>query len=120
MVFFKDFAKFTEKHLCQSLCFNKVADLQEGILCPAQVFSWKNCKIFKNRSFIEHLRATTSTFEKAIKTKRNKKSDIRECLYRWIHIDRCDRLSHLENTLFNLLLGHSFVSDSVYISTYEQ
>ena len=28
----KDFAKFTEKHLCQSLCLNKFTGLQVGIL----------------------------------------------------------------------------------------
>ena len=38
----KIFAKFTEKHLCQSLFFNKVAGL---------VFSCEYCKIFKNSFF---------------------------------------------------------------------
>ena len=47
----RNFAKFTGKHLCQSLFFNKVA----GGACNfikketlAQVFSCEFCKIFKN------------------------------------------------------------------------
>ena len=50
----KNFAKFTEKHLCQSQFFNKVA----GAACNfikkealAQVYSRQFCKIFKNTSF---------------------------------------------------------------------
>ena len=50
----KNFAKLTEKHLCQSLFFNKVA----GPACnfikkesPAQVFSYEFCKISKNTFF---------------------------------------------------------------------
>ena len=55
--FFAKFAKFTGKHLCQSLFFNKVAGKH---LCqslffikretPAQVFSCEFCK-----KFLEHL-----------------------------------------------------------------
>ena len=41
----RNFAKFTGKHLCQSLFFNKVA----GTL--AQVFSFEFCKIFKKTFF---------------------------------------------------------------------
>ena len=48
-------SKFTAKHLCQSLFFNKVAGLQacnfikeETLL---QVFSCEICKIFKNIYF---------------------------------------------------------------------
>ena len=40
-VAFKNFAKYTGKHLCQGLFFNKVAG-------AAQVFSCEFCKIFKN------------------------------------------------------------------------
>ena len=47
----RNFAKFTEKHLCQSLFFNKVA----GAACNfikketlAQVFSCEFCEISKN------------------------------------------------------------------------
>ena len=47
---FKTFAKFTGKHLCQSLFFNKVAGgacdvIKKGTL--AQVFSWEFYSIFK-------------------------------------------------------------------------
>ena len=75
----KNFAKFTEKHLCQSLflispeatrvfykkVFLKVS--QRPKTCNfikketlAQVFSWDICEIFKNTFFTEHFRATAS------------------------------------------------------------
>ena len=41
----KYFTKFTWKHLCQSLFFNKVAETL------AQVFSCRFCEIFKNTFF---------------------------------------------------------------------
>ena len=43
----KNFTKFTGKHLCQSLFFNKVADIRP--------FSCGFCKIFRNTFFTEHL-----------------------------------------------------------------
>ena len=49
----RNFAKFTEKHLCQSLCFNKVSSLNRQIYWKRDsgtgVFLW----IFRN--FQEHL-----------------------------------------------------------------
>ena len=45
----KTFAKFTGKHLCQSLLFN----IKETL---AQMFSCEFCEILKNTFFIEHLR----------------------------------------------------------------
>ena len=66
----KNFAKFTGKHLCQSLFFNKVAGLWPATLLrkrlwhrlatllkktPAQVFSCEFCEILKNTFFTEHL-----------------------------------------------------------------
>ena len=56
----KDFAKFTEKHLCRNLFFNKVAGWKPETLrsshwkwpvkykALAQVLSCKFCEIFKN------------------------------------------------------------------------
>ena len=45
----KNFAKFTGKHLCDSLIFNKVADLQFYLKkALAQVSSSEFCKISKN------------------------------------------------------------------------
>ena len=41
-----NFAKFTERHLCQSLFFNKVAGLRLETL--SQVFSCEFCKVSKN------------------------------------------------------------------------
>ena len=52
----RNFAKFTGKHLCQSLFFNKVAEKE----VLAQVFSCEFCKISKNTFFTEHFWATTS------------------------------------------------------------
>ena len=54
----KNFAKFTEKHLCRSLFFNKVARGPQFILKKetlAQVFCCEFCGILKNTFFIEHL-----------------------------------------------------------------
>ena len=56
----RNFAKFTGKHLCQSLFFNKVAGLRPATLLKkealAQVFSCEFCEISKNTFFTEHLR----------------------------------------------------------------
>ena len=57
-----NFTKFTGKHLCQSLFFNKVAETL------AQVFSCEFCQISKNTFFTEHLRATASTYMRRIDT----------------------------------------------------
>ena len=50
----ENFAKFTGKHLCQSLFFNKVAGLVLVTLLKTttleQVFFCKFCEIFKNTS----------------------------------------------------------------------
>ena len=45
----KDFTKFTEKHLCQSLFFNKVAGLRPGTLI--HVVFCEFCEILKNTFF---------------------------------------------------------------------
>ena len=53
----RDFTKFTGKHLCQSLSFNKVAGLSSATLLKkrlAQVFSCEFYEIFKNNFFTEH------------------------------------------------------------------
>ena len=56
----KYFAKFTGKHLCQGLYFNKGARLRPASLFKketlVQVFSCEFCEIFENTFFIEHLR----------------------------------------------------------------
>ena len=57
------FVKFTEKHLCQSLFFNKVADEACNFIKKetlAQPFSCKFSKISKNNFFTEHLWMTAS------------------------------------------------------------
>ena len=65
---FKNFARFTGKHLCQSLLFNKVTGIcDRPEACNffkketlAQAISFEFCKISKNTFFIEHLRETAS------------------------------------------------------------
>ena len=59
----RNFAKFTGKHLCQSLFLNKVA----GTACNfikketlTQVFSFEFSEISKNTFFTEHVWATAS------------------------------------------------------------
>ena len=56
----RNFAKFTEKHLCQSLFFNKVAGLRQLCQTLAQVICCEFCEMFKNTFFTEHLRTTAS------------------------------------------------------------
>ena len=59
----RNFAKFTGKHLCQSLFFNKVAGLACSFMKQetlTQVFSCDFCQISKNTFFTEHLWATAS------------------------------------------------------------
>ena len=54
---FKCFAKFTRKHLCQSLLFNEVAVKKETL---TQIFSYKFCEILKNTYFEEYMWMTAS------------------------------------------------------------
>ena len=59
----RNFAKFTGKHLCQSLFFNQVAGGTCNLIKKetlAQVFSCEFCEIFKNTFFTEHVWATAS------------------------------------------------------------
>ena len=60
---FRNFPKFTGKHLCQSLFFNKVAGgafhfIKKEAL--AQVFSCELCEFSKNNFFTKHVWATSS------------------------------------------------------------
>ena len=73
----KNFAKFTEKHFCRSLFFNKVAgwkpetfrsshwrcSVKQGILkkvTPTKVFPCEFCELFKNTYFLEDLQMAGS------------------------------------------------------------
>ena len=59
----KNFAKFTGKHLYQSLFFNKVAGATCNVIKKetlAQVFSCEFCEISKNTFLTEHVWATAS------------------------------------------------------------
>ena len=53
----RNFTKFTGKHLCQTLFFNKVSGLR-----PAQVFSCEFREIIKNSYFADHLRTAAYDF----------------------------------------------------------
>ena len=61
-VVLRHFAKFTGKHLCQSLFFNKVAGLRPATLLNKKTFA--SCvrvnfaKFLRTPFFIEHLRTT--------------------------------------------------------------
>ena len=81
----KDFAKFTGKHLCRSLWFNKVAG----------VFLWI-LRNFKNTFFIKQLRATISwlKFIAAKLTRYNCKYDKKKT---------CARHQDISNTLQYLI-----------------
>ena len=57
-VFLKNSQNFTEKHLCWSFIFNKVAGLRPETIMketPAQVLFCEFCEIFKNTFFTELL-----------------------------------------------------------------
>ena len=59
----RNFTKFTEKHLCESLFFNTVAGLACNFIKKdtlAQVFLCKFCEISRNTFFTEHFWTTTS------------------------------------------------------------
>ena len=60
--FLRNFTKFTGKHQCQSLFFNKVAGRPATLLKKrlAQVFFCEFCEISKNTFLTEHLQTTTS------------------------------------------------------------
>ena len=70
---FGKFAKFTGKHLCQSLLFNKKQTL-------AQVFSCKFCEIFKKTFFTEHL-WTTAYVQKTSAVPLVKPDDLSDYLF---------------------------------------
>ena len=54
----KSFAKFTGKHLCQFLFFNKLVGLNK---VPTPVFFYEFCEIFRNNFFTEQLWTTDSS-----------------------------------------------------------
>ena len=67
---FRNFAKFTGKHLCQSLFFNKVAGLKPETLLKKRLwhrcFPTKFCEISKNILFTGHLGTTPSVIWKLL------------------------------------------------------
>ena len=81
-VVLRNFAKFTRKHLFQSLFFNNVA----GLRPLAQVFSCEFCEIPINTFSAEHLRTTTSGNGLHSKLSLNLPDDFRTafCRHLWI------------------------------------
>ena len=61
----RNFSKFTRKHLCQKLFFNKVPIVRHATLLTkealAQLFSCEFFEISKKTFFTEHLRTTATT-----------------------------------------------------------
>ena len=70
---FRNFTKFTGKHLCQSLFFNKVAGLRPQTCnfikkeTLAQVFCCEFCENSKNTLFTEHLWTSASELNNSSK-----------------------------------------------------
>ena len=67
--FFKNFTEFTGKHLCQSLCFNKVAGSTCNLIkkeIVTMMFSCEFCEISMSAFFTEHLRTTASRIRTVI------------------------------------------------------
>ena len=60
----RNLTKFTAKHLCQSLCFNKVAGLRLWGETLAQMFSCEFWEISQNNVFTEHLQLLPLLFPK--------------------------------------------------------
>ena len=59
-----NFAKFTGKHLCQSLFYNNVAGLRPAKKDTlTQVFSCEFCNISKYTFFTKHLWSTAAVFK---------------------------------------------------------
>ena len=79
----RDFAKFTGKHLCQRLFFNKVKKRS-----LTHVFSCQFCEISKNTFFIEHFRTTASVRRlKWVKFLQNFLKKLQLCqLIHWINL----------------------------------
>ena len=58
----RNFAKFTEKHLCQRVFFNKVAGRRPGTLLRKTL--WRRCFPVNFAKFLRHLRTTDSAVKK--------------------------------------------------------
>ena len=70
----RNFSKFTGKHMCKSLSFNKVAGRLQCYLKrgSTKVLSCEFCEISKNTFFMEHILATASEKDVFPKSKRKK------------------------------------------------
>ena len=96
----KNFKKFTGKHLCQSVFFDKVEGLR-----PAQVFSCEFCESFQNTFFVEHVRVNTS--EKGVYFNES-----------WFHCTNfdCEKLCHyLLSHVLPWTSSNDDISNPIYI-----
>ena len=70
----RNFAKFTGKHLCQSLFFNKVAVLSPETLLKKRLwhrcFSVNSAKFLRTHFFTEHLRWLLNTCDGELQQKK--------------------------------------------------
>ena len=110
----RNFAKFTGKHLCQSLYFNKVACNFIKIETLAQVFSCEFCDIFKNAFFTEHLQANASknkTFEESSKSRGvfTTRVSIYDGAFQWIYLTACYFCS--KSSIIDVRLGYIKASE---------
>ena len=68
----RNFTKFTGKHLCQNLFFNKNAGLRPATLLKKRIwhryFTCEFCEISENTFFTEHLRETAPDTTKIMNT----------------------------------------------------
>ena len=96
--------KFTGKHLCQSLIFNKVRPEAWNFIKKrlAQVFSCEFCKICKNTFFTEHLRATASAVSHWCYHRYHRQ------FYRWFIIDKWFSYKKPRGTVYSWWFVHLF------------
>ena len=85
----RNFIKFTGKHLCQSLCLNKVAGIRPATFLKKRLwdtyFPVNFCEISKNTFLTEHLWTTASEHHPALVILRN--FLYRKLLRRWLKSD---------------------------------
>ena len=94
----KNFAKFTGKHLCQSLFFNKVAGLKPATLFKKR--TWQRClpvnfaKFLKTHFFIKHLRWPLPNIWNEVESRYFHKKFHRRCVaVSWIYRVRRAKLN---------------------------
>ena len=103
--FLKSFAKFTEKHLCQSLFYNKVAGLRPATLLKKRL--WHKCFPVCFTTFLRTLLSQNTSWRLLLRAKLKKFveqdliSRIRKKSYLQVMVTRCiTKCFRLWNTSF--------------------